>query len=142
VYAAAVLEEMTRLGVDVEWHIVGDGPLMAWLKTYAQESAVQHLRVVVYGSLTSDEALAVLRTSDVMILPSKASIGGSDGIPVALIESMAAGVLAVSTPVGGIPELVVDNVTGIMGDPQDPAACAHALVAVLSDEVGARAHVV
>jgi glycosyltransferase involved in cell wall biosynthesis len=74
-----------------------------------------------------------MRAADLTILPSLAELSGTDGIPVALMEAMASGVLTVSTPVGGIPELVIDGVTGVMGDPSDPQGCAAAVADLLGD---------
>jgi glycosyltransferase involved in cell wall biosynthesis len=116
---------------------------MAELSLYAKR-APKNVRVHLHGARPHDETLQILRSCDVMILPSKQSPDGSDGIPVAMMESMVAGVLVVSTPVGGIPELVVDGVTGLLGDPGDPIACGVVLAGVLAtpgstEEITARA---
>jgi colanic acid/amylovoran biosynthesis glycosyltransferase len=132
-YAAAVLEELANLGTSVEWHIVGSGPMGSWLEEFAGATRANGLRVVMHGAVAHAEALALIRVADVMVMPSRAEPPGPDGIPVALIEAMAAGVLAVSTPVGGIPELIIDGVTGVMGDPSDPKSCAATLARLLGD---------
>jgi colanic acid/amylovoran biosynthesis glycosyltransferase len=132
-YAAAVLEELADLGLSVEWHIVGSGPMEPWLQKFAEATRKTQLQVVLHGTTCHAQALALIRAADLTVLPSRAEPPGPDGIPVALIEAMAAGVLAVSTPVGGIPELIVDGVTGIMGDPLDPKGCAASIAGVLVD---------
>ena len=45
--------------------------------------------------------------------------GTQDGIPVALMESMASGTLVVSTRLSGIPELIENDVSGFLADPED-----------------------
>jgi len=132
-YAAAVVEELAARGISVEWHIVGDGPMEPWIRQFAETTTCNELRVVMHGAVAHDRSLALMRATDLMILPSQTEPTGSDGIPVALMEAMASGVLAVSTPVGGIPELVIDGVTGLMGDPLDPHGCAAAIAGVLSN---------
>jgi glycosyltransferase involved in cell wall biosynthesis len=56
-----------------------------------------------------------------------------EGAPVALIEAMAAGLPAVATAVGGVPDLVEDGVTGLLVPPGDTAALALALAALARD---------
>jgi glycosyltransferase involved in cell wall biosynthesis len=56
-----------------------------------------------------------------------------EGSPLSVMEYMEAGKPVVATRVGGLPDLVEDGVTGLLVDPQDPAALAAALVAVLRD---------
>jgi L-malate glycosyltransferase len=62
----------------------------------------------------------------------------SEGLPNAVLESMAAGVPVVATRVGGSPELVRDGVTGFLVPPQDPAALAKAIDELLSEPDRAR----
>jgi glycosyltransferase involved in cell wall biosynthesis len=56
-----------------------------------------------------------------------------EGIPVALMEAMAAGLPVVATRLSGTPELVQDGVTGLLVEPQAPEALAAALERLLSD---------
>jgi glycosyltransferase involved in cell wall biosynthesis len=53
-----------------------------------------------------------------------------EGLPNALLEAMASGRPVVATRVGGVPELVRDDVDGLLADP-DPATVARALIAML-----------
>ncbi|HSC49481.1 MAG TPA: glycosyltransferase family 4 protein [Gaiellaceae bacterium] len=62
---------------------------------------------------------------DVLVQPSRA-----DNLPLSILEAMAAGLPVVGTRVGGIPELVVDGETGLVVEPEDPAALAAALDAL------------
>jgi glycosyltransferase involved in cell wall biosynthesis len=63
--------------------------------------------------------------------------GDLDGIPVALMEAMAAGVLCVSTRLSGIPELIEDGASGLLAAPGDAAGLADALSKLLRDAAGA-----
>jgi colanic acid/amylovoran biosynthesis glycosyltransferase len=132
-YAAAILEELADRGISVEWHIVGGGPMESWIREFATTTTRGNLRVVMHGPVAHEQSLALIRAADMMVLPSQDEISGTDGIPVALMEAMASGVLAVSTPIGGIAELIIDGVTGVMGDPLDPQGCAATVADLLTN---------
>ncbi len=85
--------------------------------------------------------LEMLSTAcDVFVLPAKlARDGDVDGIPVAIMEAMSMGIPVITTAVGGIPELVVDGVTGVVVDQDSPSAIASALQRMIDDPDWARA---
>jgi glycosyltransferase involved in cell wall biosynthesis len=60
-----------------------------------------------------------------------------EGIPVALMEALAAGIPVVATRLSGIPELVQHGVTGLLAEPGDAASMAAALRALLADPAAA-----
>ena len=73
-------------------------------------------------------------SATVAILP---SLEEAFGLP--LVEAMATGLPTVATRVGGMPEIVVDGVTGFVSPPADPSALADAIGRILSDpELGRR----
>jgi glycosyltransferase involved in cell wall biosynthesis len=61
------------------------------------------------GVLNGDEKIPVLCNSDIFILPSY-----FEGLPNSLLESMAYGAVPIVTPVGSIPEVVLDNINGFL----------------------------
>jgi glycosyltransferase involved in cell wall biosynthesis len=76
-----------------------------------------------------DDVMAVLDAVDLLVHPSRI-----DAFPTALLEAMAAGVPAVATAVGGIPEIVEDGLTGVLiAAPADGASLATALEPLLAD---------
>jgi len=77
---------------------------------------------------------ALLETAAVFALPSY-----DDGLPMNLLEAMAAGVPAIVSPVGGAPEVVADGVTGFLAAPGDVATLQRLLRRLLLDRaLGAR----
>ena len=71
----------------------------------------------------------MLARSTVFALPSEI-----DKSPYSVLEAMFAGLPVVSTPVGGIPEMVLDGETGVLVPPGDEAAIAAALERLLGDD--------
>ena len=71
---------------------------------------------------------ALLAAAEVFALPSH-----DEGLPMALLEAMAAGLVPVTTPVGGIPEAVTDGVDGVLVPPGDVPALAAALAGLVED---------
>lgn len=59
----------------------------------------------------------------------------SDGTPVSLLEAMASGIPCIATTVGGIPEWVEDNKTGLLIPPRSPAAVAEAIATLAQDSL-------
>jgi glycosyltransferase involved in cell wall biosynthesis len=109
----------------VRLRIAGDGPdrgaLEAEVARLGLEEAVELL------GMRTDIA-ELLAAAGVFVLCSD-----SEGLPMSVLEAMAAGVPVVATAVGGVPELVSDAETGILVPPRDPAALARALGALAAD---------
>ena len=72
----------------------------------------------------------VLRAADLVVVPSL-----DDGFPLAVLEAMACAKPVVATPVGGGPEAVIDEVTGLVVPPNEPERLASAMLRVLNDRI-------
>jgi colanic acid/amylovoran biosynthesis glycosyltransferase len=84
------------------------------------------------------EVARMLEAADVFVLASVvASNGRMDGIPVALMEALAAGLPVIASRLSGIPELVRDGETGLLARPGDAADLATAFQRLLGDPEGA-----
>jgi glycosyltransferase involved in cell wall biosynthesis len=70
-----------------------------------------------------------LRSADVIVQPSRA-----EGLPLAVLEAMACGKPVIATPVGGVPEAIVDGLNGVLVDVDDADAIAEAAVRMICDE--------
>ena len=125
--------ELVRSGVDVEYTIVGDGPLSGVLVHLARELGLSE-RVRIINSLSHGAVAAILARSHVMLAPSvTAADGDMEGIPVAMMEAMASGLPVVSTIHSGIPELIEDDVTGYLVPEGDVRALAARLSRLARD---------
>ena len=103
--------------------VAGDGPERGRLEALAEGKAVTFL-----GAVDHARGLALMREHDVFALPCREDGGGDrDGIPVALMEAMAAGLPVVAGDLPAIRELVEDGRTGRLVDGADPSAVGEAL---------------
>lgn len=121
---AVLLEAFAHLletGVDARLTIVGDGERREALHQRAAELGVAD-RVTFTGSVGQDDIRAFYERADVFCLPSF-----GEGIPVVLMEAMAMRVAVVSSRIMGIPELVEDEVGGLLVPPGRPDLLAAAL---------------
>lgn len=85
--------------------------------------------VVIHGWVGRDCLQQILAASDIFVLPSY-----DEGLPMSLLEAMSASLAIVTTPVGGIPEVITDHVNGILVSPGDSEALACALIEILESE--------
>jgi glycosyltransferase involved in cell wall biosynthesis len=122
-------------GVDTSLDIYGDGPLHDELSRQVSDLGLDD-RVVLRGVRPRDELAAAYARGDydVFVMPSVDLGGGEhEGVPVSIMEAMAVGVPVVATDTGGIPELVVDGVTGLLVPQQSPSALADAVARISAD---------
>ncbi|MBF0627901.1 MAG: glycosyltransferase family 4 protein [Magnetococcales bacterium] len=110
--------------------IVGDGPREAFLQERITRLGLSAERVRMVGRQENvPEWLAAL---DLFVLPSLAN----EGVPQALIQAMATGLAILSTPIGGIPEMIASGVSGMLVPPGDVPALRAAMAQLLGDPEG------
>ena len=120
-------------GFALEWQVVGDGPLRDTLEGEIAAARVGSV-VTLTGPLSHSVVRERLARATVFVLPCRRASGGSaDALPVVLLEAMAAGAPVVTTPVGGITELVEQDVNGLVVPENEPRALATAVARVLVD---------
>lgn len=108
--------------------LVGDGPLEDEIRALVDERGLQG-NVEFLG--TRDDVAGVLHDSRCFILPSK-----YEGLPMSILEAMAAGLPVLATAVGGVPDVVEDGVTGKLIPAGDSVALAEAMVSMMSGKQG------
>ena len=130
VRACALLAEG---GKSFRCEIIGEGPLKNELGRQIDEMHLQS-NVVLTGAKPQTQLRGRLAAANVFVLPSVIDPdGGMDNLPTVIMEAMATGLPVVSTNIGGIPEMVIENETGFLVQAGDAEAMADAIETVISD---------
>jgi colanic acid/amylovoran biosynthesis glycosyltransferase len=122
----SAMEQLVARGLDVEAVVVGEGPLRVLENGLAERGLADVVRFV--GAIGQDELPEWYAWADVFCLPSFA-----EGLPVVLMEALLQGLAVVTTPIAGIPELVVDDRTGVLVPPGRVAPLADAIAGLAAD---------
>ncbi|GAA2895293.1 hypothetical protein GCM10010517_60010 [Streptosporangium fragile] len=108
--------------------IAGSGPLHD--ETARRVAALRSEAVRFLGSVP--DAARLIASADLLVLSSS-----YEGLPVVVMEALAAGVPVVSTAVGGVPDLVEHGGNGLLTPPGDPGALAEDILRAMRPEIHA-----
>jgi glycosyltransferase involved in cell wall biosynthesis len=118
--------------------IIGEGPLENELRAQIEQLNLEK-RVTLSGAKPQREVRQRLAAANVFVLPSVVDAqGGMDNLPTVIMEAMAAGLPVISTDIGGISEMVVQNETGFLVQSGNEVALAAAIEKVIDDSLSAR----
>lgn len=126
-YAIRALSIVRKGRLDARLKVFGEGPLRPSIEQLADELGIGDA-VEFVGHVADMEAH--LEHLDVLLIPSL-----SEGLPLALLEAAAVGLPAIASAVGGVPEVVKDEVTGLLVPSGDIQALASAIRRLASDPV-------
>jgi colanic acid/amylovoran biosynthesis glycosyltransferase len=122
-------------GKSFRCEIIGEGPLENELRHQIEQLDLES-RVALSGAKPQREVRQRLAAANVFVLPSVVDPdGGMDNLPTVIMEAMATGLPVVSTEIGGIPEMVIENETGFLVQPGDAAGLADAIEKVIDDRL-------
>jgi glycosyltransferase involved in cell wall biosynthesis len=110
----------------------GGGPLQEPLERQASDLGVSD-HISFLGPLSHPDVLTLIAAGDVFVMPSvRDPRGNIDGLPIVVLEAMAAGRAVVATEIAGLPLAVEQGVTGVLVPEKDP----HALSVAIADLLG------
>ena len=121
---ATIIDAKKQLKSDCFLVVVGDGPLLNSLK---EKVKVENVEDVIFTGARNDIA-NVIQSSDLLILPSY-----SESFGLVLIEALACGKPVIGSNVGGIKEIITDDV-GLLVEPTDSKGLANSIDLILSDK--------
>jgi colanic acid/amylovoran biosynthesis glycosyltransferase len=124
---------LVERGRSFRCEIFGEGPLENQLRERIEDSGLQEL-VQLPGPKPQHELRERFAAANVFVLPSVPETdGGMDNLPTVIMEAMATGLPVISTRIGGIPEMVIEDETGFLVQPGDAVALADAIERVIND---------
>jgi colanic acid/amylovoran biosynthesis glycosyltransferase len=131
---ATLVQVCARLrarGREFHCRIIGEGPERATLERLIRGHELED-RVELVGARPLDAVYAELLKADVFVLLSEIGRSGyRDGFPTAILEAMVAKLPVLATSLSGIPEMVLDGVTGLLVGERDVEAASRALECLL-----------
>jgi colanic acid/amylovoran biosynthesis glycosyltransferase len=113
---------------DFQWFVIGGGPDRAELEQLINDNGLENTFKLL-GSRSESDVQKAMQTADLYVMSSiMLKNRRMEGIPVALMESLAVELPSIATRISGIPELVEDQVTGRLVPERDSEALADAIV--------------
>ncbi len=107
--------------------IIGDGPAREELEHQAIQLDLSPQNLKFLGSRT--DIPEVLSALDIFVLSSE-----REGLPVSMLEAMAASLPVVATSVGGIPQVIIDGYNGVLTSPNEPSGLAKAMLSLIENK--------
>lgn len=111
---------------DIYFYLAGDGDIEEVREIVEAKGLQQHVQIM--GWIGEKEKLECLKQADTMVLPSY-----NEGLPMSILEAMAAGKIIISSRVGGIPDLVTEQENGFLIDPGDVESLCRHIMHVVSN---------
>ena len=126
---------LRRLGNETvaELWMIGDGPLLPDARRYVELHGLSH-HVRFEGARSQRDVAACMRSVRAFVQHSQvAPDGDTEGSPVAVMEAQLSGLPVIATRHAGIPEVMLDGITGLLVDEGDVEAMAAAMVRLIQD---------
>jgi glycosyltransferase involved in cell wall biosynthesis len=131
---SVLLQAFAAVGAQAETlTIAGDGPLRGQLESQAESLGIGS-RVIFLGSVPEPQKIALLRARPILAVPSiETTQGDVEGLPVVVLEGLAAGCPIIASNSGGIADAVKDGENGLLCAPGDVGGLTAQLSRLLAD---------
>lgn len=126
------LPELLREGLDVRYALIGIGDDWDYLANLAKEMGVSD-RVHMLGHVSPEDLPRWYNACDIFVMPNREINGDTEGFGMVFVEAAACGKPAIAGKAGGTGAAVLDGVTGLRIDGDQPAQVVEGLKRVLSD---------
>src|SRR6185437_14108455 len=114
--------------------IVGDGTIREELQNLSKKQKTEK-NIIFVGAVSNKDLPQYYATSDIFIGPSvQTKDGDSEGLGLTFVEASFSGCIPIGTTVGGIPDVIVNNKTGLLVPPQDPQSISNGVISLLKNK--------
>lgn len=132
-YSIKALSKINLAEYNIQYLIVGDGPLKSKLEKLTRELKIEKY-VKFLGSLKQEDVIKIFKKSHIFILSSvTAKDGDKEGTPTVLLEAQSMSIPVISTYHSGIPEIVIDQKSGLLVPERDSIAIKEKLLFLLNN---------
>ena len=133
-YLVKALKEVLDSHNEVKLIIVGSGPLETEIKNLIFELELED-NIQIINNIPDNELLEIYNLSDLFVLPSIIdSQGNTEGLGVVLLEAMACKLPVIGSDIGGIPDIIQDNLTGRLVQQKDTEGLSKAIIDLIENE--------
>lgn len=127
IFAFLALQKLKSLNINFEYRIIGEGPEKDNTLFYIERLGLRE-NVKLLGTMSSEDVKVKLSEADIYL-----SCTLNEGISNAVMEAMAVGVPVISTSVNGMPELVINGITGVLIEPYFAEPITDAILKIAHD---------
>ena len=113
-------------GLQVELELIGEGPMRAKIEKKIEQDSITNVKLL--GYLDREVLWNRVRECKIAVIPSECY----ENNPISVLEAFALGIPVVGSRIGGIPELVKDNETGLLFEPGNSGDLRHKLKYLIS----------
>jgi glycosyltransferase involved in cell wall biosynthesis len=114
--------------------IIGSGPRKNYLHNLTRDLQLSE-NIIFIDKVSQNELVKYYSIADVFVLPSiKNKTGEIEGFGVVLLEAMACGLAVIGSRVGGIPDIIKDEETGLLARPKNSRHLSEQIIRLLSDD--------
>ena len=133
-YLILAMKDVAKRFPDSKLVVVGDGPERNGLEILAKELKLED-SIVFMGSLENRHLPEFYATADLFVGPSIVTQSGdTEGLGVVFLEALASGTCVIGSDVGGIPDIIKHNKTGLLVKQKSPRQLSNAIIRLLSDK--------
>ena len=122
----SIFDNLESIKEKAVFHLAGNGEV-GKVRQRISELGLEEV-IAFEGWVSGERKVKLLNLADVYILPSY-----NEGLPISVLEAMSYSIPVISTPVGGIPEIVGDNENGLLVQPGDKTVLGDAIVRMIED---------
>lgn len=133
-YLVKAIKEVLNSHNEVKLIIVGSGPLENQIKKLICELKLEG-NIQILKNISDKELLEIYNSSDLFILPSIIDFqGNTEGLGVVLLEAMACKLPVIGSDIGGIPDIIHDNLTGRLVQQKDILGLSKTIIDLIENE--------